>query len=173
MSFESTAILVSWVAIAALALGMAGMLRQIRQLTFLLRDRESSFGPPAGDPLLPPLSIPEVPIHRTSLLFFADSDCPSCHELLPKLDELASAHTSVQFFVLFRDASNGFMSDKVEIVQGQGETFDRLRVRITPFGVLASSEGIVLASSPLGSVAALERLLQSISMAGERDAHAR
>ena len=101
MSFQTSALILSWVAILLLALVVSGLVRQVQQLSSTAMRHPEPVGLPPGAPApafhtLAPLST------ATTVLLFLQPGCGTCTELL---DE-ASRHDdldALQFRVLYRE----------------------------------------------------------------------
>ena len=159
MDFQSTALLLAWVAIAVLALAVSGLLRQIRMMK--LRPTQLS--------LAPSQALPDGPVdlgqslmngHGTkSVLLFVTPGCKSCEARLSDLESIAADEADLAFAAVFPEDANGLGGTSLRTVEHQQEAFSKLRVRMTPFGVVLSEQGLVTHAVPVGSSEALRRLV--------------
>jgi hypothetical protein len=160
MRLMSTAVVLAWIAIALLALGMAGIMRQVRLLSSGSPRERFVFGPRAGSPgpQLPSLEA----IDGTALLLFLDKDCSTCRRVAPVFSEIASEHAGTSFVVMFRGEQDGLVGDSVLAFENQGVAFAEFHVPATPFVVAVDENGIVTGSSLIGSVHSLRGTIHSV-----------
>lgn len=158
MSFETSALLLAWLAILLLGLAMSGILRQLNALTTGSAQGRLQIGPVAGSaaPLIDGILEEWV---RPSILLFIDANCSSCAQVLPEFERLAAAGEGRDFIALFRAGSNGFANRFVRVLQNQSSAFAHFRVPATPFGVAVGSTGKILGAAPVGSELLLERFV--------------
>ncbi|WP_405110261.1 hypothetical protein OG559_30105 [Micromonospora sp. NBC_01405] len=163
MSFQTSALILSWIAILLLALTVSGLVRQVHALSSgtVQRRRESvGLRPGAAAPGFARLApvAPEVPL----VLLFLEPDCGTCTEVLAE----ANGHVDrpgLEFRVLYRDAPSAQAAGlPITVLGGQAELFERYDVLATPFATVVDRAGRVLRAEPLGSRAALRRLLDEI-----------
>lgn len=161
MSFETSALLLSWVAIAILSFAVSGLIRQVRYLSAGSQaPTPRRLGPPTGAELSK--LVPQLGLHADdALLVFADADCEMCEALI---DELKSIRRSPggRVHVLYRDAatkSNG--NADLDIRGQQIKAFEALSIPVTPFGVVIKS-GKVDVATPLGSVEQLRHIVAEV-----------
>lgn len=158
MSFQGTAILLAWVAIVLLGLALAGLLRQVHYLRRPGPATEASLAPRAGE--IVSALVSELSSSRRSVLFFAHSDCVSCERVFPTFRELAGRFRELSWKVIYEGKytlQDG--SDEFEILSDRGDLFEALRVPVTPYGIVVSEAGAILAAGPVGSGALLEALV--------------
>jgi hypothetical protein len=152
MDFETSALVLAWLAIAVLAFAMAGLLRQVILLrAALLAPAAARLGPMIGSPA-PALPGIDYTGKRTVLLF-ADEHCESCRSILGALDP---APEKPDVVVLFKAGANGQPVAPERLFVHQSELFDRLGVDITPFAVMVGGDARIAAAEPLGSPAMLD-----------------
>jgi hypothetical protein len=151
MSFDTTALILTWVAITLLGFALAGIVRQVRMLAMALRSPEAAIGPAIG------YVAPEIGLNgdssepRPRLMLFVDEDCQSCLQLLPEFAEQAG-RTEAELIAVFAGTANGLAAGSdVRVLEHQRSTFERYRIPVTPFGVVIDSAGLVGASAPIGS----------------------
>ncbi|MCO6011108.1 hypothetical protein NE236_39750 [Actinoallomurus purpureus] len=154
MSFETTALLVTWVALVLLALVVAGLVRQVHHLT--RGPRTPDVGLATGMPAPGIDRLGPEPGRPTLLLFLGD-ECPACHDILEEAVGLADAPP---IRALFLDgALDVDPPEYMRIFAGQGDLFERYQVAATPFAVLVGSDGRIRTAEPVGSVRALHALI--------------
>ncbi len=154
MDFDTSALLLAWLAIAVLALAMAGLLRQVVILrTAMLPPAAGRMGPAIGSPApqLPGIDYTE----KWTVLLFADEECESCRSILSAMGAAGESTSMAEVVVLFKAGANGHRVDPERLFVNQGDLFDRLGVAVTPFAVLVDSDARIAAAEPLGSAAML------------------
>lgn len=163
MSFQTSALILSWIAILLLALTVSGLVRQVHALSSGAAPRRpGSVGlrpgaPAPGFARLAP-AVPTVPL----VLIFLDAACGTCAEVLTE----ANGHVDrpgLELRVLYRDDVPARATAlPVTVLGGQAELFDRYDAVATPFATVVDRSGRVLRAEPLGSRAALRRLLDEV-----------
>ncbi|WP_283138963.1 hypothetical protein [Rhizohabitans arisaemae] len=129
MSFTTTAVLLTWVAILLLGLVVSGLIRQVHALT----GAPSALGPAPGT-AFPGFTGP-------ALLLFLDEGCPVCSEVLAESAKVRALPVRA----LFAHEDPGL--------------FDRHSIPVAPFGVVLDAAGRVRAAGPLGSADAVHELV--------------
>jgi hypothetical protein len=155
MSFETTALLVTWVAIVLLGLVVAGLLRQVHVLTRGPRNTPE-LGLTSGVPA-PQIARLAPEAGRSTLLLFLRNDCGSCDDVLHEALGLAAEHPVRAIFET--DAIEVKAPAGMKIYSGERELFHEYKVPATPFAVLADENGRVETAVPVGSVRGLRELL--------------
>lgn len=166
MSFTVSALLLSWVAIALLALVVSGLVRQVHALTTGGADAVSArrIGPVAGAPA-PRFDELAPTVPGPLVLLFAGEGCRTCAQLLPAAADTAGAGVTVRALypaAVPPDAPppGGALAS----VRGAAaELFQLYHVVATPYAVLVGADGRVVESRPLGSADALRGLLGLIT----------
>ncbi|MQA24057.1 MAG: hypothetical protein GEU94_00995 [Micromonosporaceae bacterium] len=166
MSFQTSALILSWVAILLLALVVSGLVRQVHALSSGA-GRSRPAGPPLGA-TAPGFEWlrPEPP--APMVLLFLDADCGVCAEVL---DE-AGRHRGMRWRALYRtaapaDAAPLGSDTPIPSYGHQAELFDRHDVIAAPYGVVVGADGRVLAAETVGSRAALRGLLSHVPDSAE------
>ncbi|WP_049565307.1 hypothetical protein [Streptomyces sp. SBT349] len=160
MDFVTSALLVSWVAIALLALVVSGLVRQVHQLSRggvarsprHLGVTPGSPAPHAGDLLAE---------GRDTLLLFLSAECRTCADVLAEADR-AGAHRSAdgpQVRAVYAGAAPTPTAATVPVTDHRPDLFTAYDAIATPFAVVVGATGRVVRSEPLGSPAALRELL--------------
>lgn len=163
MSFQTSALILSWVAILLLALVVSGLVRQVHALSSgLVPRRPEPVGLPPGAPApgldrLAPQRRP-VPL----VLLFLDRDCGTCAEVLAEAAGQVG-RGGLEFRVLYRaGAPTSAAGGPLPVLDGQAELFDRYDAVATPFATVVDPAGRVRHAAPVGSPAALRRLLDEL-----------
>lgn len=149
MSLGDAALIVSWVAITLLALAMAGLLRQVRELTRRLENPGVEVEP-AGPRVLHELTNLDL-VQRHSIVLFAADGCKACDEVLPTFDELAAMSPHYNFVVMFDGDQVSVSSANVPTLVGVAPAFVRLGIPVTPFAVVTDDSQTVIQAAPVGS----------------------
>jgi hypothetical protein len=159
MTFQTSALILSWVAILLLALVVSGLVRQVHALS----SGAVRPGQPAGPP--PGSAAPEFrrfAPHRPepTVLLFLDADCRTCSEVLAEATRHAGT-PGVTVRALFR----GEAPETGQLPSHGGESglFDRYDAIITPFAVVVDPDGTVVRSEPIGSRTAFRTLLARLT----------
>ncbi|MCP2335832.1 hypothetical protein [Actinomadura rupiterrae] len=149
MSFETSALLLSWVAILLLALVVAGLVRQVHALSGTGRATAAhpAPGPEPGAP------APGFGRLGPGLVLFLDRDCGVCDEVL------AAAGTPLRA-VFAGPAPRTVPADATVLAHESAGLFDDYRVPATPFAVVLTEDGRVSAAAPVGSPESLRELLE-------------
>jgi hypothetical protein len=160
MSFQTSGLILSWIAILLLALVVSGLVRQVHALSGSGTLSQGSLGPrpgsraPALDRLAPDRATPMV-------LLFLSRDCRTCAEVL---EEAGSAgRDGVMLRALYGgEAPAGAVDSGVSVHADQAELFERYDAIVTPFAVVVDRAGRVVRSEPIGSRAAFRGLLDAV-----------
>ncbi|BCL12303.1 hypothetical protein [Micromonospora sagamiensis] len=160
MSFQTSALILSWIAILLLALVVSGLVRQVHALSNGSVQRPpETVGLRPGAPAPGFARLAPVPPAGPLVLLFLDPDCGTCTEVLTEAADRAS-RGGPEFRILYRtDAPARATGLPVTVLTGQAELFDRYDALATPFATVVDPAGRVLHAEPLGSRAALRRLL--------------
>lgn len=156
MSFIESALALSWIAIALLALGMAGLLRQLRELSE--RVQNPGMMPERFEQrVVEELARLNLRVSEHSVVLFADAECVSCKEVIPQFEKMAAAVPEWNFVLMFAaDASGSTDRSPVHVVRDASAAFARLRIPLTPFVVLTDEVGEIVQASPVGSTELLD-----------------
>lgn len=142
MDFATAAIVVAWLAIALLALGFAGLLRQVNQLR-----RASAPGATAGEPSLIGLLLPssgELAALRPAgggVVAFVSPACDSCARVLDVLAHLMTPAATVVVSAGHCEATDG-----VRCLENRRDLFDRFGVPATPYLMRVVADGAITAT---------------------------
>ena len=154
MSFETTALLMTWVALVLLALVVAGLVRQVHLLTRGPRTRD--LGLRAGTPA-PALDLVRAEPGQATLLLFLSEDCPVCHDVFQETLGLDGAPATRAIFA--EEAIGGDPPVNVTVLSHQAELFTAYQVPATPYGVIIGADGRVRTAEPVGSIRGLHTLV--------------
>ncbi|GAB2859453.1 hypothetical protein GCM10027176_72150 [Actinoallomurus bryophytorum] len=154
MSFDTTALLLTWAALVLLALVVAGLVRQVHHLTQGPRTRD--LGLRAGTPAPAPDLVRAEPGQPTLLLFLSE-DCPACRDIFQEALGLDGAPATRAIFA--EEAIEADPPPNLTILARQSELFTAYQVPATPYGVVIGADGRVRTAEPVGSVRALHTLV--------------
>jgi len=159
MTFQTSALILSWIAILLLALVVSGLVRQVHALSNGPLRRAEPVGPPPGS-AAPDFHRLAPPRPEPLLLLFLDADCHTCVEVMEETYRLAP-NPGLTVRALFR----GEAPDTCPLPAHGGEAalFDRYDAIATPYAVVVEPGGTVVRSQPLGSRAALRTLLGQLA----------
>ena len=149
MTFQTSALLLSWAAILLLALVVSGLVRQVHALA--AGPRRVGPRPGATAPGLAGLA----PADRPLLLLFLSPDCRTCTEAL---DEAVAAGPVLALYAGTGPAGPP-PAGPVSLRTGQAALFDRYDVVATPYAVAVDRADRIAAAGPVGSRDALRDLL--------------
>lgn len=161
MSFQTSALILSWIAILLLALVVSGLVRQVHALSAGTASRSGSIGLRPGSPA-PRFRDLAPPSPATLVLLFLDSGCATCDHLLDEATEQAG-RTGAVLRVLYRATVPPHAADLPMTVMGdRADLFDRYDAIATPFAVVIDETGHIRRSEPVGSRVALRHLLDQV-----------
>lgn len=163
MSFLESAVLLAWVALVLLALGLAGLLRQVTVLTRGQAGQAAGTGRAAGSPRstrdligfrLPAhgdlASLVEPGAHRT-VVTFVSPGCSSCAVTLAGLTEVPDVRNGSVALVA---VSTGSCDPAVDALAGTGRCLaqgrallEQLHVPATPYLVAVDGAGTIVAAA--------------------------
>lgn len=147
MSFQNSALLLSWVAIALLALVVAGLVRQVHALGRGAPGPAHALGPAAGTP------APAFDRLGPGLLLFLDRDCGVCAAVLDAAGDLGGP-----LHAIFSGPAPDSPPPGPVLTGERDGLFAEYRVPATPFAVVVGADGRVRAAEPVGSPEALRDL---------------
>lgn len=166
MGFETTALLLTWVAILLLGLVVAGLVRQVHALT----GHPERPGPPAGAPLGAPAGTlagaPAPGIGRLdpvlgnpTLLLFLSADCATCAAVLAEARALRKRSPIAVRAIFAEQVTDAPSTPEVPVYLGERRLFAAYGVVATPYAVLVAPTGRIRAAEPIGSASSLRDLL--------------
>ena len=160
MNFESSALLLTWVAIALLGFALAGVVRQLHALQSGTR-LGGALGPPTGMLFS---ELTEDSSNSPELLIFLEPECVACRDLIQPLRSLARGTQGLmQISAVFRQDPEGFEIPGVKLRGNHDSLFSGMRVPMTPFAVLVGADGRVKATGMIGSEGALMEFVRSVT----------
>lgn len=164
MSFETSVLLLTWVAILLLAFVVSGLLRRMHFLSSGGVPRESP-GPAPGT-TAPDFRRFAPGSPKTTVLLFLDRDCASCQEVTAETRALlGEPGMRLAFVALFSGPAHQDPDSAIKVFADEAATFDRYQIPVVPFAVLVDPAGRVQASEPVGSAEALRTLLDETGTA--------
>ena len=142
VDWESSALILAWVAIAILALAVAGLLRAVRVLANRQSPERLHVGPSIGETL--PTEVLASLNGSTYLVLFADASCGPCHTIAPALLDVASANGLSPILAVRADvgdlAESAAGIKQGDILSDQADVFSMLRISATPYAVVISPD---------------------------------
>lgn len=161
MTLEASAFVLTWIAIALLTLAVAGLIRQLRLFSVQTRYSSGQGMVEIGSRVL---DLPDDVSSRLRVLFFSDPACNVCRERLREFVAEVSGVIAVadELLVVVRDRATGAEGRDEEwqpkTLEHRQDLFLQLRVTATPAVAVVSTDGTLLAQSPLGSSAAVRQM---------------
>lgn len=168
MSFQTSALILSWVAILLLALVVSALVRQVHALSTGLTRRPEPVGLRPGSPA-PGFDLLAPARPTPTVLLFLDPECRTCTEVLAEAAGPAGRGDVAVRALYPGGVPDGAAGGPVEVRGGQAELFDRYDVIVRPFAVVIDPAGHVVRSEPIGSGRAL-RVLMAEMTGGPRPA---
>ena len=164
MTFTAAALIAAWLAILILALGLAGVLHQLRAVA-AGASSSGAIGPAVGG-VAP--AIDGTALAGPALILFADPDCPSCDEVVPAFGRTTvSAAGGIRKLLVYRDAAPpSDHAPEVDTLAVEKADFDRWNVPVTPFLTAVNAHGTVVAAAPVGSAPVLRKHVKAIEEEG-------
>ncbi|MBA0050063.1 hypothetical protein E0L36_03850 [Streptomyces sp. AJS327] len=177
MNFVTSALLASWVAIALLAFVVAGLVRQVHQLTRTgigtgtrgASPRRAGIEPGQPAPAIGELlgrdgEIADDPPDGDVLLLFLSDTCQTCEDVLSAASDRLRGEGGDRLPAIravYAEPTVAVTDARVPILTGRLDLFDVYDAIATPYAVLVDATGRVARSEPLGSASALLGLLDS------------
>lgn len=163
MGFETTVLLLTWVAIALLAFVVSGLVRRVHHLSTGVRTAELGPAPGSAAPEFGRLSAGTTGTAGRTLLLFLDADCGVCPQVLAELrDVLAGVGRPPAVAALFAGPALEGGHEGVAVFADEAALFDEYRIPAVPFAVLVDGSGRVRTARPVGSPGALRDLLETL-----------
>ena len=155
MSFETSALLVTWVALLLMAFVVAGLVRQVHALSSGTGARPVSAGLRAGDKA----DLGGLGADAPAVLLFLRSTCQTCVEALAETVEVAGDRLPV---LALYEGQAPAPTPGVVARADQGHLFATYGALATPFAVLVGADGRIAAAAPVGSRASVRELLAPV-----------
>ncbi|HSK98514.1 MAG TPA: hypothetical protein VK891_17945 [Euzebyales bacterium] len=169
LTFEQTALLLSWVAILLLAFALSGLVRQVHAVTEAVAGGQRRASGPSVGTIVP--ALPNLDGASSTLLLFADVGCGSCEQAVARIARAAREHHGVAHAVLYRGAGPATRPAEVAVVTNAGAHFDALGVSATPLAVAVDGQRRVVTSALVGAPALLDEFLADLSVKETQDDH--
>ena len=151
MSFQTSALLVTWVALLLMAFVVAGLVRQVHALSSGTAAR-----PVAGFRTGDRADLTRLGVTGPAVLLFLRSTCHTCVEALAETVEVAGDGLTV---VALYEGPAPEERPGVTAFGDQGHVFATYGALATPFAVLVGADGRIIAAAPVGSRTAVRELL--------------
>jgi hypothetical protein len=155
LSFQTSALIVTWVALLLLAFVVAGLVRQVHALSTAAGARPAATGPRTGDPA----DLARFGVTGPAVLLFLRSTCPTCTEALAETAAVVGDRLTV---VALYEGQVPEQAPGIVALGDQGHLFAGYGAVATPFAVLAGADGRITAAAPVGSRAAVRALLAPV-----------
>lgn len=164
MSFTTSALILSWVAILLLALVVARLVQQVHELQQGSARQPRRVGLVTGEPA-PGIDALDPRAGAAMLLLFLSTGCRTCREVLTEVTQ--NSQPGLEIRVLYAgEAPAGSVEVGGVTITAYGEQaalFEQYDAVATPFAVVVDETGRVARSEPLGSRDAARRLLESLA----------
>lgn len=157
MSFQTSALIVTWAALLLLALVVSGLVRQVHQLSSGQVRRTDRLGPRPGSQAP---GLAHLGVRAPAVLLFLSEDCHTCAGVLEEAAQLGYTGQVAGLYGGAVPAAAG--ASGVPVHGGQAELFERYDAVVTPFAVVVGRDGRIERSEPIGSPAALRALLNRL-----------
>ena len=155
MDFTTSALILSWVAIALLALVVSGLVRQVHQLS-----RGHVVRSPGRLGVTPGSAAPHADEllagDGKTLLLFLSAECRTCADVLAAAGRL-DGPPAVR--AVYAGDAPAAPAAGVPVTGNRPDLFTAYDAIATPFAVLVGADGRVVRSEPLGSADALGDLV--------------
>ncbi|MGB3438882.1 MAG: hypothetical protein WBA97_09040 [Actinophytocola sp.] len=155
MSFETSALLVTWVALLLMAFVVAGLVRQVHALSSGGGARAVPAGLRVGDKA----DLGGLGVDVPAVLLFLRPTCHTCVEALAETVEVAGDRLAV---VALYEGQAPEPTPGVVAFADQGHRFATHGALATPFAVLVGLDGRITAAAPVGSRSAVRDLLAPV-----------
>jgi hypothetical protein len=152
VSFETSALVVTWVALLLLAFVVSGLVRQVHALSSGAGARPVRAGPRIGDRA----DLASLGTDPPAVLLFLRATCHTCVEALAETVAVAGDRMTV---VALYEGQGPGPAPGVLALGNQGHQFSAYGALATPFAVLVGADGRITAAAPVGSRAAVRELL--------------
>lgn len=158
MSFQTSALIVTWVALVLLSFVVAGLVRQVHALSSGGAARQAPAGLRAGDAAV---GLDLLGVAGPAVLLFLRSTCSTCVEVL----EAAAGGAGRMPVAAVYEGRVPEVPPGVVAVGEQSRLFSAYGALATPFAVLVGPDGRITAATPVGSSEAVRHLLAAVRTA--------
>lgn len=153
MSFQTSALIVTWAALLLLAFVVAGLVRQVHALT---AGTGGARPVPAGLRPGDRADLGHLGATAPAVLLFLRSTCHTCTEAVTETVDVVGERLAV---VALYETSAAEVPPGVVAHADHGHLFATYGALATPFAVLVGEDGRITAAAPVGSRAAVRQLL--------------
>lgn len=165
MDFVTSALLASWIAIALLAFVVAGLIRQVHQLS---RSGAGRRGAPSQRVGIEPGRLAPgigelVGDGRNAVLLFLSDTCRTCEQVMAVANDWAerAGGDGPVVRAVYAEPSVTATNSAVPVLADRVDLFEAYDALATPYVVIVDTSGRVASSEPVGSASALLELLKS------------
>lgn len=155
MSFQTSALIVTWVALLLLAFVVAGLVRQVHALSSGAGPRPVAAGLRTGDKA----DLGKLGVEGPAVLLFLRATCHTCVEALAETVDVVGDRLPV--FALY-EGQTPEATAGVTALGDQGHLFATYGALATPFAVLVGADGRITAAAPVGSRSAVRDILAPV-----------
>jgi hypothetical protein len=153
VTFTAAALILSWIAIALLGFGYAGMRLQVRSLQAAMRLPAAAR---AGILESAKQLAPTTGNHRYVLT--VDPGCVYCHEIVPRFRDLAARFGTVADFAILAADGEYEASPDIDVVV-DATAYRELAPSWSPGLLVVGPGGVLLDVAPGGDLESLEKML--------------
>lgn len=154
MSFQTSALIVTWVALLLLACVVAGLVRQVHALSAGGTAPARGIGP--GDVAA---GLDLLGVRPPAVLLFVRSTCSTCSDVIAETVEVVGGSAPV---LALHEGRAPEPPPGVAVLGDQERLFAAYGAVATPFAVVVGPDGRVTAAAPVGSRAAVRGLLAPV-----------
>jgi hypothetical protein len=152
VSFQTSALIVTWVALLLLAFVVVGLVRQVHALSSGAGPRPATEGLRTGDRA----DLAALGTTAPAVLLFLRSTCHTCVEALAETVAVVGDRRPV---VALYEGASADVPPGVVAFGDQGHLFATYGALATPFAVLVGADGRITAAAPVGSRTTVRALL--------------
>ncbi|HWM01533.1 MAG TPA: hypothetical protein VNP92_04275 [Actinophytocola sp.] len=158
MSFQTSALIVTWVALLLLALVVSGLVRQVHALSAGPARPRDRVGPRPGSPAP---DLDRLGARPPAVLLFLSSSCHTCTEVLDETVAVGGLSVHALYAGPAPEQPPGVVAHG-----DQDRLFATYDAVALPFAALVDGDGRIAAAGPVGSRAAIRELLAPVSLGG-------
>ncbi len=155
MSFQTSALIVTWVALLLLACVVAGLVRQVHALSSGAGPRPVRGGLRAGDPA----NLAGLGVDGPAVLLFLSATCHTCVEALDETVDVVGSRLPRLSVVALYEGKAPTVPPGVAAFGDRGDLFAEYGALASPYAVVVGADGRITAAAPVGSRAAVRDLL--------------
>ncbi|MBB4911674.1 TlpA family protein disulfide reductase [Actinophytocola algeriensis] len=154
MSFQTSALIVTWVALLLLAFVVAGLVRQVHALSSGAGARPVRGGLRAGDEA----NLAGLGVTGPAVLLFLTATCHTCVEALAETVAVAGNRAVLALY----EGQVPATPPGVTAFGDKGHLFAEYGALATPYAVVVGADGRITATAPVGSRAAVRELIDPV-----------